>query len=123
MAAQPAVLEAILAGDNPETAVRQHLRTCADCAATAARLGEVRKATSLPKAPPPPPAKPNEPSFPQVIAHVRDGSAGPADIDVLSRLAEANDPRAIEVLAWCKLNGLGCARDPLAAWALSRHER
>jgi len=73
-----------------------------------------------PPAPPPPPPKPNEPSFPQAVAHVRDGSAGPADIDALSRLAEANDPRAVEVLAWCKLNGIGGARDPVAAYWLYR---
>jgi TPR repeat protein len=75
----------------------------------------------------PPPAqlgptapKPNEPSFAQVIAHVRAGNAGTGDIDVLTRLAGANDPRAVEVLAWCKLNGLGGARDPVAAYWLYR---
>jgi len=73
-----------------------------------------------PAEPAPPPSKPNEPSFPQVVAHVRDGSAGAGDIDVLTRLAEANDPRAVEVLAWCKLNGLGGARDPVAAYWLYR---
>jgi hypothetical protein len=71
-----------------------------------------------PVPPPPPPPKPNEPAFPQVVAHVRDGSAGAADIEVLGRLAEANDPRAVEMLAWCKLNGIGGARDPLAAYWL-----
>ena len=70
--------------------------------------------------PPPPPPKPNEPSFPQVLAHVRDKTAGPGDIEVLARLAEANDPRAVEVLAWCKLNGIGGARDPIAAYWLYR---
>lgn len=73
-----------------------------------------------PAEPPAPPSKPNEPSFPQVVAHVRDGSAGPSDIEVLARLAEANDARAVEVLAWCKLNGLGGGRDPLAAYWLYR---
>ena len=68
------------------------------------------------------PTSPNasEPSFPQVIAHVRAGNAGTGDIDVLTRLAGTNDPRAVEVLAWCKLNGLGGARDPVAAYWLYR---
>jgi TPR repeat protein len=73
-----------------------------------------------PIVPPPPPPKPNEPSFPQVLAHVRDGSEAQRDIDVLARLAEGSDPRAVEVLAWCKLNGIGGARDPLAAYWLYR---
>jgi len=73
-----------------------------------------------PAPPPAPPPKPNEPSFGQALAHVRDKSAGPGDIDVLARLAEANDPRAVEVLAWCKLNGIGGARDPVAAYWLYR---
>jgi len=73
-----------------------------------------------PAPPPAPPPKPNEPSFGQALAHVRDKSAGPGDIDVLTRLAEANDPRAVEVLAWCKLNGIGGTRDPVAAYWLYR---
>jgi hypothetical protein len=73
-----------------------------------------------PPAPPPPPPKPNEPSFPQVLAHVRDKTATAGDLEVLTRLAEANDPRAVEVLAWCRLNGIGGARDPVAAYWLYR---
>jgi len=73
-----------------------------------------------PPAPRPPPPKPNEPSFPQVLAHVRDKAATSGDIEVLARLAEANDPRAVEVLAWCRLNGIGGARDPVAAYWLYR---
>jgi len=73
-----------------------------------------------PPVPPAPPPKPNEPSFGQVLAHVRDKTAGPGDIEVLARLAEANDARAVEVLAWCKLNGIGGARDLVAAYWLYR---
>lgn len=73
-----------------------------------------------PPAPLPAAPKPNEPSFKQVLAHVRDGSAGQGDIDMLTRLAKADDPRAVEVLAWCKLNGIGGARDPVAAYWLYR---
>ena len=71
-------------------------------------------------APPVPPTKPNEPNFAEAVAHVRDKRAGPGDIEVLGRLAEANDPRAVEVLAWCRLNGIGAARDPVAAYWLYR---
>ena len=73
-----------------------------------------------PPAPSPPPPKPDEPTFPQVLAHVRDKTATPADIEALTRLAEANDARAVEVLAWCRLNGIGGARDPVAAYWLYR---
>ena len=73
-----------------------------------------------PPTPPAPPPKPNEPSFSQVLAHVRDKTATPGDIEVLARLAAADDPRAVEVLAWCRLNGIGGARDPIAAYWLYR---
>jgi TPR repeat protein len=55
-----------------------------------------------------------------VLAHVRDKTATAGDLEVLTRLAEANDPRAVEVLAWCRLNGIGGARDPVAAYWLYR---
>jgi TPR repeat protein len=70
--------------------------------------------------PPPPPPKPAAPGVGDAIAHVRDKTVGPRDIETLARAAEANDPRAVEVLAWCKLNGLGTARDPVAAYWLYR---
>ena len=72
-----------------------------------------------PQVPPPaPPAKPSGPSFSDIVTHVRDKTAGQKDIDQLTKLAEANDPRAVEVLAWCKLNGIGTPRDALAAYRL-----
>jgi TPR repeat protein len=75
--------------------------------------------TDRPQVPPPaPPSKPVGPSFSDIIAHVRDRTAGQKDIDQLARLSAANDPRAVEVLAWCKLNGIGTARDALAAYRL-----
>jgi len=70
--------------------------------------------------PPPPPPKPTMPGVGDAIAHVRDKTIGPKDIETLSRAAAANDPRAVEVLAWCKLTGLGTARDPVAAYWLYR---
>ena len=74
-----------------------------------------------PPGPPAPPPKPSsEPSFAQVLTHVRDKTAGPEDMAVLARLAGTNDPRAVEVLAWCRLNGIGGVRDPVAAYWLYR---
>jgi TPR repeat protein len=70
--------------------------------------------------PPPPPPKPVAPDVGAAIAHVRDKTVGAKDIQTLTHSAEANDPRAVEVLAWCKLNGLGTARDPVAAYWLYR---
>jgi hypothetical protein len=76
--------------------------------------------------PPPPPAaeqpppKPSEPEFAEVVAHVRAKATSAKDIEVLRRLAKTNDPRAVEVLAWCELNGLGTPRDPVAAYKLYR---
>jgi len=69
-------------------------------------------------APPAPPEKPVGPAFSDIIAHVKNHTAGQKDIDQLARLSEANDPRAVEVLAWCKLNGIGTPRDALAAYWL-----
>ena len=56
----------------------------------------------------------------KVIAKVRDRTAGPPEIDFLARHAAANEPRAVEVLAWCKLNGVGTGADPVAAYWLYR---
>jgi hypothetical protein len=59
-----------------------------------------------------------EPSLEQVIARVRDRTVTPRDIDFLEKRAAANDPRAVEVLAWCKLNGIGTPADALGAFWL-----
>jgi len=68
--------------------------------------------------PRPPPPPPGAPTLEQVIAKVRANSLGPREIDFLEKRAAANDPRAVEVLAWCKLNGIGMPADPLAAFWL-----
>lgn len=73
-----------------------------------------------PAPPPPPPTKPTEPSLDDVIVHVRNKTAGPKDIEVLARLSGGNDPRAVEMLAWCELNGIGTASNPVAAYWLYR---
>ena len=70
--------------------------------------------------PPPPPPKPSTPGVGDAIAHVRNKTIGPKDIETLTQAAAANDSRAVEVLAWCKLNGLGTPRDPVAAYWLYR---
>jgi TPR repeat protein len=71
-----------------------------------------------PRTPPAPPAE--APTLEKVIAKVRDKTAGPGEIDFLEKHAAANEPRAVEVLAWCRLNGIGGAADPLAAYWLYR---
>jgi TPR repeat protein len=70
--------------------------------------------------PPPPPAPPPAPTLEQVMAKVRDKTAGPGEIALLEKHAAANEPRAVEVLAWCKLNGIGAAANPEAAYWLYR---
>ncbi|HZB92291.1 MAG TPA: hypothetical protein VE397_12660 [Stellaceae bacterium] len=67
---------------------------------------------------PAPPVK--EPSLEQIIAKVRDRTAGPHEIAILEQRTAANDPRAVEVLAWCKLNGIGTSEDALGAFWLYR---
>ncbi|HEV2546237.1 MAG TPA: hypothetical protein VGU20_02780 [Stellaceae bacterium] len=60
------------------------------------------------------------PSLDQAIAKVRAKAAGAAEIELLEKQAAANEPRAVEVLAWCKLNGIATPRDAVAAYWLYR---
>jgi TPR repeat protein len=69
-------------------------------------------------APAPPPA--SGPTMEQVIAKVRDKSVGPRELAFLEQQAAADQPRAVEVLAWCKLSGVGAPADALAAYWLYR---
>jgi TPR repeat protein len=69
---------------------------------------------------PPAGAAAKAPSLEQAIARVRAKTAGPAEVALLEKQAAANEPRAVEVLAWCKLNGIGTASDALAAYWLYR---
>ncbi len=73
-------------------------------------------ATKTPPVPPPPP--PAGPTVEQVLARVRTQKVTPADIQLLQEHAAAKEPRAVDALAWCKLNGLGGAPDPVAAFML-----
>lgn len=66
------------------------------------------------------PPKPAGPTMEQVIAKVRDRTAGPHEIEFLEKRADTDDPRAVEVLAWCELNGIGTPTDPLGAFWLYR---
>ena len=61
-----------------------------------------------------------EPSLDEAIAHVRQRAATPEDMRALETRAAARDPRAVEVLAWCRLNGIGAPADALAAYWLYR---
>ena len=72
------------------------------------------------RAPPPPPPAPSGPNLEEVVTKVRDRSAGPREIDFLEKHAAANDARAVEVLAWCRLNGIGAPADAVAAYWLYR---
>ena len=40
------------------------------------------------------------------------------DLDRLRRAAQAGDARAVELLAWCALRGIGTGRDPVEAYRL-----
>ncbi len=70
-----------------------------------------------PAAAPPPPRVPVDPIA--AAAH-RIEHAAPAagDLDLLRRSASAGDSRALELLAWCALKGIGMTADPVAAYLL-----
>lgn len=70
-----------------------------------------------PPAPPPPPPY-TGPTMESVIADIRAQRVSEADMRLLESHAEKKEPRAVEALAWCKLNGLGGTADPLAAYFL-----
>ena len=52
------------------------------------------------------------------IARVRAGKAREKDRVLLEEQAAAKNPKAVEVLAWCYLNGSGCPADPVKAYWL-----
>lgn len=74
-------------------------------------------ANTPPPAPPPPPVY-SGPTMESVIADIRAQRVTPGDMQLLENRAGTKDPRAVEALAWCKLNGLGAPADPLAAYFL-----
>jgi TPR repeat protein len=70
-----------------------------------------------PPAPPPPLAK-TGPTMDSVIVDIRGQRVSPGDMQLLESHVANKEPRAVEALAWCKLNGLGSPADPLAAYFL-----
>ncbi|HZT52206.1 MAG TPA: SEL1-like repeat protein [Stellaceae bacterium] len=66
------------------------------------------------------PPKPVSVGLAEAAARVRRGEATAQDIRFVAAQAAAKEPRAIELLAWCRLNGIGTARDPVAAYWLYR---
>jgi TPR repeat protein len=69
---------------------------------------------------PVPPPPDNGPTMEKVVANVRSKSLGPRELEFLEQHAAADEQRAVEVLAWCKLNGLGTPPDAVAAYWLYR---
>jgi TPR repeat protein len=60
------------------------------------------------------------PTLDEAIAHASRRAVAPADMRLLEERAAAREARAVEVLAWCRLNGVGGARDAVAAYWLYR---
>ncbi|HVA12447.1 MAG TPA: hypothetical protein VNF99_04290 [Stellaceae bacterium] len=72
----------------------------------------------LPPPAPPSAVAPAGPTMEQVIAHIRAQKVSDSDLHLLESHAARKEPRAVEALAWCKLNGLGSPPDPMAAYFL-----
>lgn len=75
---------------------------------------------------PPPPAvslskeTPVAPTLKEAIARVKKGKPTPDDISLIEHHAAAKEAAAVEVLAWCKLGGIGMPADAIAAYRLYR---
>jgi hypothetical protein len=71
---------------------------------------------------PPPPLSPQPaqsgPTVESVFAAIRAHKLSPADRRLLEAHAQGKEPRSLEALAWCKLNGIGWRADPIAAYLL-----
>ena len=61
-----------------------------------------------------------EPTDPLLVIakHIENARPEAGDLDRLRRAADAGDGRAIELLAWCALKGIGIGRDPVEAYLL-----
>lgn len=70
--------------------------------------------------PPAPPPRPvyTGPTMDSVMAGIRAKKLSPGDMQLLEAHAEQKEPRAVEALAWCKLNGVGWPADPMEAFFL-----
>lgn len=75
---------------------------------------------------PPPPAvtlskeTPVAPTLKEAIARVKKRAPTDDDIRLILRDAAAKEAAAVEVLAWCKLSGIGMQADAVAAYRLYR---
>jgi len=70
--------------------------------------------------PQPPPKAAPVPSFDEIVARVRQKSPTQEDLRLLQARADGKDARAVEILGWCKLNGIGTPSDAVAAYWLYR---
>jgi len=66
----------------------------------------------------PPTLKEDPPRLEDAIARVKTGAATAADIRLLDNAVAAKDARAVEVMAWCTLNGIAMPADPMRAYWL-----
>jgi TPR repeat protein len=87
-----------------------HCLTKADAACAAA--------VNLPPPAPPPPPPVTGPTMESVVADIRAQKVSAGDLQLLDGHVANKEPRAVEAMAWCKLNGLGAPADPLAAYFL-----
>lgn len=74
--------------------------------------------TSLP---PPSPSRQvvqSGPTVESVFAAIRARALSAADMQLLEAHAQEKEPRSLEALAWCMLNGIGWQTDPIAAYLL-----
>jgi TPR repeat protein len=60
------------------------------------------------------------PTLDEAITRAARRAVEPADMRLLEERAATKEGRALEVLAWCRLNGVGGARDAVAAYWLYR---
>jgi TPR repeat protein len=71
-----------------------------------------------PTPPPLPPPPPAPPSVDEIIGRIRTHTVTVADMKLLESKAVALEPRAVEALAWCRLNGIGSPADAVTAYLL-----
>jgi TPR repeat protein len=77
------------------------------------RATPAKQVAAITKAPPAP-VHPLE----AVILRLEARQPGPGDLALLRQRAHAGDKRAIELLAWANLKGIGVAPDPMEAYLL-----
>jgi TPR repeat protein len=118
--------DAVLSGPGPLAAGTESDSTAAESNSTSAALGpdvkappRARAKSSKPKtnaksAPATPVADPLE----AVAARLQARNPAPGDLAFVLARAKASDSRALEMLAWCALKGVGIPANPLHAYLL-----